>query len=494
MRKHQVSLLLLCCLASVTFGQNWMAFSSGRTYHYKSDTATLLPDQSVHFDSVDAVGADSAFSVARRFLCCVDTSQRNQPMFVGRDVKATPSGVFSFRSPMSVHLPTRAGVGTNFTLDSISGLTASVTRVDQRPVLGFALDSVKVFTTMALDSLVLSKNFGIVEWPASLGGRMRLSGIQEAALGEPMPAFDGFMTMTQGADYYYESELVEGDLIEQSSQFRVRFHVDTAQRVGNGIQYTWHGIVRETERLGGSIVNVNVTQPSGTFLIEDRPKSVLKMSGHEQVRAPGSLMGLAFPEDFATFRRSAGVDTSLRVWDGLWTNVTYEVVDGAKELHYGRNFGAVGWLYFGIGGDSCAPSNIDEIRATFREGMGVVHAEFGSFAMRGTFDMVGSIVNGDTAGTIIADEVLLAVAEEHLAGDLPFSISPNPAHDQALVQWMDQGAGQLRVMDLTGKVLQQVGTRGHQQSLQLGELPAGMYLVQFAQGGKSATQRLVVTR
>jgi hypothetical protein len=492
MRKIYPLSLLLCLISIGATAQNWSAFSSGRTYHYKSDTATSLPDQSIHFDSIEVTGLDSGFSVARRFVFPVDTSQRNQPMFCGREIKAAADGVFNFKNPMNLALPTQAGLGTTFTLDSISGLTAAVTRVYQSTVLGLTLDSVKVFTTLALDSLVLSKSYGILEWPASLGGsRFSLSGIQELGAGEVLPAFDGFMTMEEGADYYYESAYTEGDLIEQNSTFRVRFHVDTAQRVGNGLYVAWHGIVRETERIAGNVTGINVTQPSGNFLIEDRPNSVMTKSHTEQVRAPGTLQEFDFPMEWMTFRKSGSVDTSQNRWAGLWTTMTYEMNGTAKELHYGRSNGAVGWLYYGIGGDTCAASNIDQIRVVLREGNGVVHAEWADMFSSGTFDMVGSVVNGDTVGTVIDDGELLA-AGESMTPTIAWSIAPNPAHDRVDVQWTDPKAGELQLLDLTGKVLQSQTLRGLGTTLDVQDLPAGMYLLTLTQGGARATKRLVI--
>lgn len=492
MMKSILLTLLACFSCLFGFTQNWEAFTSGRTYHYKSDTATALPDQSIHFDSIEVSGLDSAFSVARRFVFPVDTSQRNQPMFIGRDVVANAGGVFNFKSPHNLALPTKAGIGTFFVLDSISGLTATVTRKYQGTVFGLTLDSVKVFTTLALDSLVLSKAHGILEWPASLGGsRFRLSGIQELNVGEVLPAFDGFMTMEEGADYYYESEYTEGDLVESGSTFRVRFHVDTAQRVGNGIHVAWHGIVRETTHVSGNVTGVNVSQPSGSFLIEDRANSVMKKSHTEQVRAPGALQEFDFPMPWVTFRRSASVDTSLTRWAGLWTTMTYEMNGAEKELHYGRSNGAVGWLYYGIGGDTCAASNLDQIRVVLREGKGVVHAEWADFLGSGTFDMVGSIINGDTIGTVIDDGELLA-ADESIASAIDWTIFPNPAHDRIDVSWTDAKAGELQLMDLTGKVLRMEAVRGLGATLDLQGLPAGMYLLSLTQGSARATKRLSI--
>jgi hypothetical protein len=494
MRKIYALHLLLCLTSYAAFGQNWAAFTSGRTYHYKSDTATALPDQSIHFDDVTLVAADSIFSVARRFkpLTGVDTNQRNLPMFCGRDITARNDGFFNFKNPGNVALKTRANIGAFFAIDSLTGLTATVSRVYQGMVLGFALDSIKVFSTQTLDSLVLSKNYGILEWPASLGGdRFVLSGIQEDAIGQTLPGYDGFFPYHVGDEYFFESEISMGDLVEDRQVFRVRFKVDTNQRVIGGSNLHWQGFVRQESYLGGVFQNLNAAPASGSFMLLDRATDLVYKSHDEQVRAPSALSAYRLPSPWATYNITSAADSLNLAWDGMWTTMSYQRNAAKTELHLGKTTGAVGWLYRGIGGDTCVVSNDDQIRAVFKEGMGVTHVEFASFFIRGTFDLVGAIVDGDTTGVIFTDSLLMANAEVQKP-ILQWHAFPNPAQDQVTVQWTDSKAGELTLMDLAGKVIGQQPTHGLLTTLDVHHLPAGMYLLRFAQGGVLATKRIVV--
>lgn len=494
MRKAFTLTLLACLSACLAFGQNWEAFTSGRTFHYRSDTATALPDVSIHFDSIQVLGADTGLSVARRFVFPVDTSLRNQPMFCGREIKAFSNGVFNFKNPINVALPTHAGLGQAFTLDSISGLSAAVSRVYQGMVLGAALDSVKVFTTLALDSIVLSKAHGLLEWPASLGGaRYVLTGIQEANIGEVMPGLEGFFGLPAGADFFYESRVDISDITPQADLFRVKFHVDTAQRVSGGMNITYTSIVRHMMYLNGVLINEDVSQPAGTFMIEDVAGSVLDKSHHEQVRAPKMMAPFKMPQPWATYNVSAAVDSNNSNWNGQWTTMTYQRAANKTELHLGRSNGAVGWLYEGIGGDTCVPSNLDQIRATFREGMGITHVEWAEFDRYGYFNLIGSIVNGDTVGTIIADSVLLATPDI-VPARLSWIAYPNPASAQVQVQWNDARPGQILIMDLTGKILSTQSVNGRSATMDVSELTPGLYMITLQQAGKQSTQRISIVR
>ncbi len=492
MRKNLIFTLFACFFCLVGYSQNWEAFTSGRTYHYKSDTATALPDQSIHFDSIEVLGADTAFSVARRFVFPVDTSQRNMPMFIGRELRALSDGTYNFKNPNNIALPTKAGLGNSFTLDSISGLTAAVTQVYQRPVFGLTLDSVKVFTTMTLDSLVLSKSHGILEWPASLGGsRFVLSGIQELHLGDTLPGFDGIFDLPAGSDFFYSSQRFIQDIGTQENIFRVKFHVDTAQRVMGGMHIAWTGIVRDTMKLNGSVINIGVTNTGGSFLISDLPKNIFGKSHHEQVRAPGMMAGMGMPEPWATYVYTPAVDSMAAGWNGLWTTMTHQRNANQNELHLGRSNGAVGWLYYGIGGDTCVPSSLDEIRAVFRQGFGVTHVEWADFESMGTFDLVGAIVNGDTIGEVITDSELLAL-DEGISKGPKWTVFPNPANAELNIMGLDQFPQALVMTDLAGRVLLSRTVSETSTRLDVRALPAGMYLLTLHQANGSTTRRVTI--
>jgi Secretion system C-terminal sorting domain len=492
MRKIYTLCLLLCLIGISVFGQNWAAFTSHRTYHYRSDTAMFLPDQSIHFDEVQVIGADSAFSVARRFVFPVDTSQRNQPMFCGRDIRAFADGTFNFKSPGNFALPTRAGLGATFVIDSISGLSAQVTSVYTQFVFGLTLDSIKVFTINSVDSLVLSKDHGILAWPASMGGsRFLLRGIQEDNFGELLPGFDGFFAYNAGDQYFYESEVTSGDLILQQEVYRVRFKVDTSQRVAGGSNIQWSGFVRHESYFNGQIDSIMAGPESGSFMLLDRPEDIVYKSHHEQVRAPASLSSYSLPSPWATYNVTSAVDSNNLAWNGLWSTMTFQKSAGKTELRFGRSNGAIGWLYYGIGGDTCVRSNDEQIRATLREGLGVTHVEFGSFYLSGHFDLVGSIINGDTTGVIFTDSVLMAQAEP-MRPILDWNAFPNPVQDQLTITWSESKASEVTVLDLTGRVLRMQAAGGIGTRVDVRDLPAGVYLVRLKQGGAQATKRIIV--
>jgi hypothetical protein len=80
------------------------------------------------------------------------------------------------------------------------------------------------------------------------------------------------------------------------------------------------------------------------------------------------------------------------------------------------------------------------------------------------------------------------------AAGLPaFGLFPNPAHGRATVQ-LPSGAGPatLTVLDALGRIVRTQPVAASRTTLDLAGLPAGLYAVRVAVGGRTATQRLLV--
>jgi hypothetical protein len=185
------------------------------------------------------------------------------------------------------------------------------------------------------------------------------------------------------------------------------------------------------------------------------------------------------------------VDSFAAGWDGLWTTMTHQRNANQNELHLGRSNGAVGWLYYGIGGDTCVASSLDEIRAVFRQGFGVTHVEWGDFESMGRFDLVGAIVNGDTIGEVITDSELLAV-DQGFGNSPKWTVYPNPANTELNLLGLDQDPQTLVLTDLAGKVLVNRSISDHTAKLDVSDLPAGMYLLTLQHEGARASRRITI--
>ena len=80
-------------------------------------------------------------------------------------------------------------------------------------------------------------------------------------------------------------------------------------------------------------------------------------------------------------------------------------------------------------------------------------------------------------------------------GEAGFSLAPNPADQRVSVYLQTPVAGQVRVLDLAGRVVmtQVLTSETSAPALDLSSLPTGLYVVQLEQNGQRFTQRLLHT-
>ncbi|OLY90647.1 hypothetical protein BUE76_01060 [Cnuella takakiae] len=102
--------------------------------------------------------------------------------------------------------------------------------------------------------------------------------------------------------------------------------------------------------------------------------------------------------------------------------------------------------------------------------------------------------SGSRSGLLGAEDLEVAVLDENQAGELQVAISPNPASAYFTIRITGKTDKpvQLRVMDMTGRIVEVKGNLAANTTLTVGHryLP-GMYLVEAVQGGKSVVVKCI---
>ena len=99
----------------------------------------------------------------------------------------------------------------------------------------------------------------------------------------------------------------------------------------------------------------------------------------------------------------------------------------------------------------------------------------------------------DTDGTATYSPTRTVGFGAAIANSVGFSLAPNPAGQRVRLYLQTVAAGQVRVLDLAGRVVlaQALAADANVPALDLSSLPAGLYVVQVEQNGQRFTQRLV---
>jgi len=206
MRKQLIFICTLLCFAF--HAQNWNVFNKNYRYNYKFDHSDLVSNV-LFVDSVKQTGADTIYALNRIGVECTGSCPTitaplsptisyvvaNMPQFLQRRIKKYANGlVMLLDTSKQVIIPTCTLTQT-WRFDSINNLDATCVSVNTLNVFG-QNDSVKTILINGIDTLLLSKNFGVLQFPEPYNKNKyyRLVGIekknsydQTALYGEKVP-------------------------------------------------------------------------------------------------------------------------------------------------------------------------------------------------------------------------------------------------------------------------------------------------------------------
>lgn len=190
--------------------QNWNLVNPERQLHYSIDT-TVWYDATVLVDSISTNGADSIFHLNRIVTECDSCPndwqfhylRYNQPTFMQR-VAVKNGDSWNLRSPNSFGILPHAQLNQTWLFDTLNNVTAEVTEAMGATVLGVS-DSIKTISLSSGDSIMISKNFGIIDM-GNQSNRWHLVGAElpDTVHGFKLPGFDEFYNFQVGDEYQYE--------------------------------------------------------------------------------------------------------------------------------------------------------------------------------------------------------------------------------------------------------------------------------------------------
>ncbi len=223
MNKSILFLVFFFVLSLYSFSQNWSVINPTDKFNYRLDndpivTATIYADSSALF------GSDSVYYLNRVMCntcatviggpdaCNTCYSRKNMPQFMQRKCVISNSGIINFRDTANIILNMLAMVNDTWLLDSNWNVSATVISIQFDSVFGNS-DSTKTILLSTGDTIILSKNFGILLYPNKYNSSSyyRLVGIEGRNLGEHVPNFWDFFDFDIGDMFEYQGQLAFED-------------------------------------------------------------------------------------------------------------------------------------------------------------------------------------------------------------------------------------------------------------------------------------------
>ncbi|OFX42768.1 MAG: hypothetical protein A2046_00610 [Bacteroidetes bacterium GWA2_30_7] len=185
--KKLISTLTVLFIVFTNSAQNWLPLNINKTYHYNCDTTNTV--FSLWIDSFSIINSDTTYYTNRFILPC-DTCNianypnlyatrfllKNQPVFLRREIVKN-NYQLKLLSPDSIVISLNLNVGNNWIFNSILNKSATVYYKGLGQILGIE-DSLYCFKIDNSDTIIISKNYGIVQYPCDSGGYYRLIGIE----------------------------------------------------------------------------------------------------------------------------------------------------------------------------------------------------------------------------------------------------------------------------------------------------------------------------
>ena len=471
-------LILLFIFPICLFGQNWEAINMDDKYNFSSENNEYITNTLW----VDSINTD--FFLPTYFLNRIGTNcdhcdsipsdpetlfLERKGQFLGTTFILDPAGGYHFSGDQDFSIYTRAPLDFSWIYQSnpSGDIMARVAQIDTMEIFG-TIDSVKYIVLDEIDTLLLSKNFGLLNFPTA-EGNYDLLGIEGRDLGEVLPGTREFYDFQVGDVFQYRKE---SWAFSTTTEVIKKITILGKEEQDSSIVYSINEI--------RSFVSYSFTAPPFySYSNADRDWTI-----DLTYNSPLNFLNETYPKQLFNLDEGWG-SFCVDYEDGIYTPVRIE-----KDSLTGRiikstaNNTADSYdnVFFFLDDNSDILMNGGCIGYTLREhmtGLGEVYNE-GEIIDNGSMErLIGYIKEGDTTGIITPDAVILSLDNEIPKTSLA-TIHPNFSNGIFKLKTTEGHALRLSIYDLKGQLIQRITDQRSGQSidLDLTTQPNGIYFVQ----------------
>ncbi len=487
---RQKLLIVAFLISVISYGQNWNVFNKGYRYNYKFDNSALISNV-LFADSVKQTGIDTTYYLNRIGVVTGNTLTLNKPQFLMKKIIKEANGNVKLQDTTNITIIPTCTLNQSWLFDSNYNLTATCVSTSTQTIFNIT-DSIKVIIVNNVDSIILSKQFGIILFPKIYAQNKynRLVGIEDGSQYDSIPLF-GEKVLNAWDIYKFNN----GD------KYRTR---DTWDNVGT----PWYS--------GCSTYTVEITSRSITsngysYLLNGQNRQASGNSPHHKSFCDDGLSS-QWIAPLTTF--SAQSYTSLNEGSLLANKMYPGMVVGEDTYNivfFGRD--NMGTLYKYFGPPSCSSTltalpgvgapggfalqtwsstvlttpSFDHMSLYYGEGIGMVSQKNHWFEHEDYYCKTSAVKNGVeyfSPWTIPPNDI--GVKENSARNDL--LLFPNPAKSQIQLPIY---YGQIKLYDSFGELVRTENVEG-KDHLDIGNLPNGLYFVEIQTDSFKATQKLII--
>jgi hypothetical protein len=477
--------IILLHIIGCVYSQNWAVFNKDYRYNYSLENESYTTVV-IFADSTLTQGADTIYSLNRIAAKCdscwfyypepgVSDSNyimSNQPQFMQRRI-VYANNQYRLSDTSNYIIPRFLSLGNAWTFNTSRSITAQVISTNTKNYFG-VIDSVNTILLSTNDTIIISKQFGIVKYPAKFGQQTyyTLRGIERdsiydvlALYGEKVPNNYDFFKLKPGVIHYYSrTNSYHGSSLQCDAFYYAKKTIQSSAITGTLITNSY------LEDRKGCLGNCAVSgSPFGPTCLIDNPFTFpyLPIITYTITNAQSSIGSTEYYHSYNNqlISTQTGLNQNkVLVIFGKTTNdhfyKTYghscfsgylrELKPYYSTLYYKKSLQNSDVYY----GQEPSVNDFDGYGETFIEGYGIVN-QFSQAFEGQSFYCTSTIIDGnDTLGEIIPYGINTNI--NSLENKDYSSFGPNPTKDIITINFPFEATGNngtIEVKDLFGKMV-----------------------------------------
>ncbi len=473
--------ILLLLFPISLLGQNWQPLNFQDKYNFRIDTNEYITN-TLWIDSTEIAGTDTIYFLNKIAATCnhCDTIEADpetlflqlQGQFLGTTITKEPSGRFLFSGNEDFVLYPQAPLdfSWSFQINGTDSLMARIAAVGETEIFGIT-DSVKCIVFEELDTMVLSKNYGILSFPTS-DGPYELMGIEGRDLGEILPGVKEMYDFQVGDVFQHYTENFGFGRSETIRKVRILGREDQ----DSSIVYFTNVIVNRVS------FETQTTSPPVYSYFNNDIEQIIDLNGDVST----SFLNETYPHQL----HSVGVELFDYFCYDPAPDDLYLSFKVEKDIETGRiikstdlpaTSGGQG-IYTFVNDTSDLLKTQNCLGYTLyrhETGLGEVYRYSEILDNVVTSYLMGYVKDGDTTGVITPD-IVLSVKDE-LADDRSISINPTLSTGIFKLKTANGFSLQLMIYNSQGQLIRQRTNQpsGQDIDLDLSNEPSGIYFVKI---------------
>ncbi|MCD4792780.1 MAG: T9SS type A sorting domain-containing protein [Bacteroidales bacterium] len=469
MKELLISFVILVFSLNQIQAQNWQPINKLDKYNWQIDTADFITN-TIWADSVEIIEEDSVFYLNRIMTDCDTCSNnendyyalKNQPQFLMRKMIKESDSTYIFQDTVEFIIKPLLHFGEQWTFDSENNIQAVVSFEGEDEIFG-STDSVKNINLSNGKSFIISKNFGILQFPFNNDINYNLTGIEGSReIGEQVPNFWNFFDYDVG-DIFQRSEYAGENLDSYDDIYK--YEIISKNKYQDSVIYQVEGWHMSLVTLDAMYTDTSCSRFNRSEKYIDSANHFTNHYNHELINIKNCF------------------DENSPIFEDVYNKLIISKIDGlhAKEVGGRENdYPYENYLPSSEHPDLLERNANDIIFLSYRTITGLLSSLIQNMAWEGKA-FHGYIHNGDTIGFVYPDEFFEQYSDINRLSENKINIYPNPANDIIYIDFLpsDIEDAQVSFYDITGKEVLSKQFNINEKKIDISELKSGVYFIKI---------------